>query len=77
MYTEQFPREESDVSSGVGAEVGSGMMTIAVTPLADDWHFAKRKVSGTWANAGVFIQIWERSLKAPVSDHRLGDEVGS
>ena len=53
----KFQREESDVSSVVGAEVGSGMMTIAVTPLADDWHFAKRKVSGTWANAGVFTQI--------------------
>jgi len=55
-----FQCEESDVFSDVSVEVGGGMMTTVVTPAEDDWHFAKRKVSGTWVNTGMFTQIWKK-----------------
>ena len=29
------------------------------TDVKFDWHFAKRKVSGTWVNTGMVTQIWK------------------
>ena len=42
-----FQCDYSDIFSDFSMEVGSGMMTEVVTDVEDDWHFAKRKLSGT------------------------------
>jgi len=55
-----FQCDYSDVFSDVSVEVGSGYMTTVVTDVEGDWHFAKRKVSGTWVNTGMFTQIWKK-----------------
>jgi len=55
-----FQCEQSDVFSDVDVEVGPGMHTTVVTDVEGDWHFAKRKVSGTWVNTGMFSQIWKK-----------------
>ena len=46
--------------SDVSVDVGSGMMTTVVTDVEGDWHFAKRKLSGTWVNTGMFTQVWRK-----------------
>jgi len=55
-----FQCDYSDVFSDVSVEVGNGQMTTVVTDVEGDWHFAKRKVSGTWVNTGIFTQIWKK-----------------
>merc|ERR1712228_502213 len=30
-----------------------------VTDVDGDFHFAKRKNSGTWVNTGIFKQVWK------------------
>jgi len=55
-----FQCDYSDVFSDVSVEIGQGMMTKVVTDTEGDWHFAKRKVSGTWVNTGMFSQIWKQ-----------------
>merc|ERR1712204_127953 len=55
-----FQCEYSDVFSDVSVQVGQGLMTKVVTDQEGDWHFAKRKVSGTWVNTGMFSQIWKQ-----------------
>merc|ERR1712238_99829 len=55
-----FQCEYSDVFSDISVQVGQGLMTKTVTDVEGDWHFAKRKVSGTWVNTGMFSQIWKQ-----------------
>merc|ERR1712018_630676 len=37
---------------------------MGVTDVEGDWHFAKRKTSGTWVNTGMFTQIWKKIAEA-------------
>jgi len=59
-----FQCDYSAVFSDVSVEVGGGMMTTVVTDVEGDWHFAKRKTSGTWINTGMFTQIWKKIAEA-------------
>lgn len=53
-----FACDRSDVFSDVSVEVGPNLHTIMVKDVEGDFHFAKRKVSGTWVNTGMFTQVW-------------------
>jgi len=59
-----FQCDYSAVFSDVSVDVGGGMMTTVVTDVEGDWHFAKRKVSQTWVNTGMFTQIWKKIAEA-------------
>merc|ERR1719203_2218823 len=50
-----FQCEYSAVFSDVSVDVGQGMMTKVVTDVEGDWHFAKRKDTGSWGNLPVRI----------------------
>merc|ERR1711884_475888 len=54
-----FACEQAEVFSDVEVDVGPGMKTIAVQDVEGDFHFAKRKVSGSWVNTGMFTQVWK------------------
>jgi len=54
-----FACDHSEVFSDVEVEVGQGLKTIMVEDAEGDFHFAKRKVSGTWVNTGMFSQVWK------------------
>merc|ERR1711878_174084 len=68
-----FQCDYSAVFSDVSVEVGGGMMTTVVTDVEGDWHFAKRKISGTWVNTGMFTQIWKKIAEA--GEYRNADWV--
>merc|ERR1719270_964549 len=59
--THIFACDQWDVFSDVEVDIG-GVMTTKVTDVEGDFHFAKRKVSGTWVNTGLFTQVW-RSIQ--------------
>jgi len=59
-----FQCDYSAAFSDVSVDVGGGMMTTVVTDVEGDWHFAKRKTSGTWINTGMFTQIWKKIAEA-------------
>ena len=40
-------------------DLGGGLSTIQVTDKEGDFHFAKRKTTGSWVNTGMFKQIWK------------------
>merc|ERR1712050_466709 len=46
------------VYSDVAVDLGGGTSTIKVSDVDGDFHFAKRKTTGAWANTGMFKQIW-------------------
>jgi hypothetical protein len=54
-----FACQEYDVFGDVEVEVGAGLKTTMVTDVDGDFHFAKRKNSGTWVNTGIFKQVWK------------------
>jgi len=54
-----FACDQSDVFSDVAVEVGPGLQTIQVHDVEGDFHFAKRKVSKSWVNTGMFTQVWK------------------
>ena len=54
-----FRCSEQAVYSDVDAVIAPGLSTIKVTDVKGDWHFAKRKASGTWVNTGMFVQVWQ------------------
>jgi len=54
-----FACDQTDVFSDVAVEVGPGFHTIVVRDVDNDWHFAKRKTSGSWVNTGMFTQVWK------------------
>jgi len=63
-----FACEQSDVFADVTAQVGDGLMTIPVDDVEGDFHFAKRKVSGSWVNTGLFSQVWKKITKHVYTD---------
>merc|ERR1711879_1109505 len=54
-----FACQDYDVFGDVEVEVGAGLKTIMVTDVDWDFHFAKRKNSGTRVNTGIFKQVWK------------------
>jgi len=71
-----FQCDYSAVFSDVIVEVGGGMMTTVVMDVEGEWHFATRKISGTWVNTAMFTQIWKKIAEA--GEHQDTDcvEVG-
>jgi len=61
-----FRCSEQAVYSDVDAVIAPGLSTIKVTDVKGDWHFAKRKASGTWVNTGMFVQVWQAIGRAGV-----------
>jgi len=66
LLTEQYKRKASifacdayHVYSDVAVSLGGDLTTTKVDDVDNDFHFAKRKVTGTWTNAGIFIQTWK------------------
>lgn len=47
------------VYSDVHVSLGGGLSTIQVEDKEGDFHFAKRKTTGSWVNTGMFKQIWK------------------
>ena len=45
------------VYSDAKVDLGGGLSTIQVTDKEGDFHFAKRKTTGSWVNIGMFKQI--------------------
>ena len=45
------------VYSDAKVDLGGGLSTIQVTDKEGDFHFAKRKTTGSWVNTGMFKQI--------------------
>jgi len=54
-----FACQQQDVFGDVEVEVGPGLKTTMVADVEGDFHFAKRKNSGTWVNTGIFTQVWK------------------
>ena len=52
----------SYVFTDVSVEVGPGRMTQVVTDVEGVWHFAKKKLSGTWVSTGMFNHVWKKIL---------------
>jgi len=63
-----FACEQSDVFSDVEVEVGPGLSTIKVDDVEGDFHFAKRKDTGSWVNTGLFAQVWKKMYKHQSAD---------
>jgi len=61
-----FRCAEQAVYSDVEVQIVPGMSTIKVTDKKGDFHFAKRKTSGTWVNTGMFFQVWQAIGQAGV-----------
>jgi hypothetical protein len=61
--THIFACDQWDVFSDIEIDIADGVKTTMVTDVEGDFHFAKRKVSGTWVNTGIFTQIW-RSIQS-------------
>jgi hypothetical protein len=55
-----FGCDEWGVYSDVAVPLAPGVMTVMVTDLKGDWHFAKRKLTGVWVNTGMFVQVWKK-----------------
>lgn len=47
------------VYSDAQVSLGGGLSTIKVEDKEGDFHFAKRKTTGSWVNTGMFKQIWK------------------
>merc|ERR1711957_174050 len=61
-----FACDAYDVYSDAEVSLGGGVMTKKVTDVKGDWHFAKRKETGSWVNTGMFIQVWKAIGEANV-----------
>jgi len=61
-----FRCSEQAVYSDVDVSIAPGLSTIKVTDVKGDWHFAKRKHTGTWVNTGMFFQVWKKIAEAGV-----------
>merc|ERR1712060_488265 len=65
LVTQQYAQKVSifacdafDVYSDVSVDIG-GLQTIKVDDVKGDFHFQKRKETGTWINTGMFKQVWK------------------
>jgi hypothetical protein len=47
------------VYSDVQADIAPGLKVTKLTDVDGDFHFAKRKHTGAWVNAGMFMQAWK------------------
>jgi len=58
-----FACDASAVYSDVSTSLGGGIMTVKVSDVEGDFHFAHRKMSGgkqgPWVNTGMFKQVWK------------------
>jgi hypothetical protein len=54
-----FACEASEVYSDVSTTITDGLTTVKVEDVDGDFHFAKRKATGAWVNAGMFMQVWK------------------
>jgi hypothetical protein len=55
-----FACDDQAVYSDVQADLGGGLFTIQVHDVEGDFHFAKRKETGSWVNTGMFKQVWKQ-----------------
>jgi len=54
-----FACEKAAVFSDSDEEIAPGLTPTKVIDVDNDFHFAKRKNTGTWTNAGIFMQVWK------------------
>jgi len=54
-----FDCDAYDVFSDQKVDLGGGFSTKMVTDADGEFHFAKRKTTGSWINTGMFIQVWK------------------
>merc|ERR1712039_583390 len=59
-----FRCSESAVYSDVEVPIAPGLTTIKIFDKKGDWHFAKRKLSGTWVNTGMYVRRPRRRTKS-------------
>jgi hypothetical protein len=60
LGTSIFGCEAWKVYSDVSVWLSPGKQyTVKVDDKDGDFHFAKRKLTGSWVNSGTFIQVWE------------------
>merc|ERR1712004_318820 len=48
------------VYGDAAADYGDGQTTVKVDDVKGDFHFEKRKDTGTWVNTGLFVQVWKQ-----------------
>jgi hypothetical protein len=54
-----FACDAFEVYSDVSTTIADGLSTVKVDDVDGDFHFAKRKTTGAWVNAGMFMQVWK------------------
>jgi len=59
-----FSCAEWAVYSDVTAELGGDDHTIPVQDVKKDFHILKRKITKTWVNTGMFVQVWQKIREA-------------
>jgi len=59
-----FNCEQWQVYSDVEAELAPGVPYVKVDDIDGDFHFAKRKETGTWINTGMHAAAWKKIAEA-------------
>jgi len=58
-----FDCDQTGLFSDQPLKLKNGMEFWQVFDVEHNWHFAKRKATGTWINTGLFIQVWKAILQ--------------
>jgi len=58
--TSIFNCEEWGLFGDVVEEIAPGVKTVKVDDVKKDFHWKKRKHTGTWINTGMFVQVWKQ-----------------
>lgn len=54
-----FACDAHAVYSDVEVSLGDGLVTQKLVDVEGDFYFAKRKITGSWVNTGMFTQAWK------------------
>jgi hypothetical protein len=54
-----FACDQTGVFSDAPQYLAPGVPVTQVFDVEGDWHFAKRKTTGSWINTGLFSQVWK------------------
>jgi len=69
-----FACDEWDIFSDKPTDLAPGVPFTAVVDEDNDFHFAKRKETGTWINTGLHTQVW-KAIRSDTSTYKPMDWV--
>merc|ERR1719266_1786395 len=58
--TSLFACEEWGIFGDAVEEIAPDVKTVKVDDVKNDFHWKKRKHTGTWVNTGMFVQVWKQ-----------------